>query len=155
MQRLQTTHQLQEFFAAKVPLAPAMGVQVIEATAARIRLRFPLGPNLNHHGTAFGGSLSAAGILAGWSLLHVGLAAEQIKAATVVAESTTRYLAPIAAEFEALAEAPQRQAWEEFLDMLKRWGRARLEIRTEMRPVGASGPAAAVHEGVYAALAGG
>lgn len=150
-----TPEQLQDFFCAKVPLAPAMGVEVIEATPARIRLRFPLGPNLNHHGTAFGGSLSAAGILAGWSLLHVGLAAEGIKAATVVAESTTRYLTPIAAQFEALAEAPPRQAWEEFLDMLARWGRARLQIRTEMRAAGVTGPAAAVHEGVYAAIAGG
>lgn len=152
MDRIASADQLQDFFAAKVPLAPAMGVQVLEAAQQRIRLRFPLPPNLNHHGTAFGGSLSAAGILAGWSLLHVGLAAEGIKAASVVAESCTRYLAPIAQDFEAVAEAPPRETWEEFLDMLKRWGRARLEIRTEIRPVGASGPAAAVHEGIYAAI---
>ena len=145
-----SSEQLLEFFRAKVPLAGAMGVQVIEASPARVHLRFPLAPNINHHGTAFGGSLSAAGILAGWSLLHVGLAAQEVRAATVVAESRTRYLAPIAAGFDAVAEAPPPPQWEDFLDMLRRWGRARLELRTELLAHGESKPAA-VHEGIYVA----
>ena len=127
-----------------------MGVDVIEASPTGVHLRFPLAPNINHHGTAFGGSLAAAGILAGWSLLHVRLGAEQIQAATVVADSRTRYLAPITVGFDAIAEAPPSEQWEEFLDMLRRWGRARLELRTELVPSGGSKPAA-VHEGTYVA----
>jgi thioesterase domain-containing protein len=148
---LLSVSQLLEFFRAKVPLATAMAVEVLEATPARVHLRFPLAPNINHHGTAFGGSLSAAGILAGWSLLHVGLSAQGVRAATVVAESRTRYLAPIAAAFDAVAQAPPRPRWEEFLDMLGRWGRAKLELRTELLPRGESRPAA-LHEGVYVAI---
>lgn len=150
MQLQPSAAQLLEFFRAKVPLATAMGVEVVEATAARVHLRFPLGPNINHHGTAFGGSLSAAGILAGWSLLHVALTAQQISAATVVAESRTRYRAPIRASFDAVTDAPMQSQWDEFLDMLGRWGRSRLDLRTELRANGESLPAA-VHEGVYVA----
>ena len=51
---------LQAFLLAHVPLAGAMGVRVVEAGEAGVRLALPLAPNLNHHGTAFGGSVSAA-----------------------------------------------------------------------------------------------
>jgi thioesterase domain-containing protein len=144
---------LQQFFEAKVPLAVAMGVRVAEASPQRIRLAFPLGPNLNHHNTAFGGSLSAAGILAGWALLHVRLAAERIEAATVVAESRTRYLAPVNGDFEAEALAPAAAEWEAFCDALSRWDRSRLSIATTIRPTGAAA-AVVVHDGVYVALGG-
>ena len=151
MDPLPSAAQLLEFFRAKVPLATAMGVEVVEAKPAMVHLRFPLAPNINHHGTAFGGSLSAAGILAGWSLLHVRLGAENVRASTVVADSRTRYLAPIAEYFDAVAQAPARPRWDEFLDMLGRWGRAKLELRTELLPRGESRPAA-LHEGVYVAI---
>jgi thioesterase domain-containing protein len=143
---------LQRFFEAKVPPAVAMGVRVLESTPQRVRLAFPLSPNLNHHNTAFGGSLSAAGILAGWALLHVRLAAEGIEAATVVAESRTRYLAPVEGDFEAEALAPAEEPWAAFLDALGRWDRSRLAIATTIRPAGgASGPAV-VHDGIYVAI---
>ena len=128
-----------------------MGVVVVEASPDRVRLRFPLGPNLNHHGTAFGGSLSAAGILAGWALLHTRLMAEGIEASTVVADSRTRYLSPVAGDFEALAVAPTQVQWEQFVDMLRRWGRARLVLQTEIRDAGRTTPAT-IHEGIYVAI---
>ena len=147
---------LQQFFRTHVPLALAMGVEVVEAAPACVRLRFPMAPNLNHHGTAFGGSISAAGILAGWSLMHVGLVAAEVDAAaTVVADSRTRYRRPIdAAAFEARSVAPAPAEWRQFLDMLDRWGRARLSIRTEVREAGDADDRepAAVHDGVYVAI---
>lgn len=131
-----------------------MNVEVIEASGDGVRLRFPLEANVNHHGTAFGGSLSAAGILAGWSLLQVRLVAQGLEAATVVAESRTRYAAPIQSAFEALALAPSPEKWLDFLDMLARWGRGKLELRTEIRPCGTK-EVAAVHDGIYVATASG
>ena len=143
---------LQQFFEARVPPAVAMGVRVVEATPQRVRLAFPLSPNLNHHNTAFGGSLSAAGILAGWALLHVRLAAEGIEAATVVAESRTRYLSPVAGDFEAEALPPAAEQWAAFLDALGRWDRSRLSIATTIRPSRAPAEPAVVHDGIYVAL---
>lgn len=150
-----TSDDLQQFFHAHVPLALAMGVEVREAAIGGVRLHFPLAPNLNHHGTAFGGSLSAAGILAGWSLLHVCLSAAGQHAGTVVADSRTRFVSPVEASFDAIALAPAAEQWEQFLDMLSRWGRARLELRTEIRPAGAAdrSGAAVVHQGIYVAIA--
>lgn len=129
-----------------------MGVRVLESTPDRVRLAFPLLPNLNHHNTAFGGSLSAAGILAGWALLHVRLAAEGIEAATVVAESRTRYLRPVEGDFEAQALAPPPEQWEAFCDALTRWDRSRLSIATTIRPAEGKADPAVVHDGIYVAL---
>ncbi len=129
-----------------------MGVNVVEATAARVCLRFPLTPNLNHHGTAFGGSLSAAGILSGWAMLQLRLEAEGITASTVVADSRTRYLAPIDQDFEAEAIAPPPDQWAAFLDALERWGRARIVLQTQIRPAGTTAVPAVIHEGIFVAI---
>ena len=47
------------------PFSVAPDTVVIEA---------PLAPNINHRKTVFGGSASALGILAAWSLVHLRLA---------------------------------------------------------------------------------
>ena len=70
-----------------IPLTAAMGVRVLEARPERVRLRAPLGPNLNHRATAFGGSLSGLGILAGWCVMHVRLRPELPEARLVIARS--------------------------------------------------------------------
>lgn len=54
-----------------IPITRAMGLKVTAYDGDSVRLWAPLEPNLNHRNTAFGGSLSTLGILAGWSLLHV------------------------------------------------------------------------------------
>lgn len=150
---LPTATSLQAFLLAHVPLAGAMGVRVVEAGAAGVRLRLPLAPNLNHHGTAFGGSVSAAGVLAGWAMLHARLALSSVAARTVVADSRVRYLRPIEADFEALARPPTPETWAAFLDVLARRGRARLDLTVELRPVGSPHrDPAATCEGVYAAI---
>ncbi|MEX2502170.1 MAG: YiiD C-terminal domain-containing protein, partial [Trueperaceae bacterium] len=67
-----------------IPLAGALQVRVAEVGVGGIRLQAPLAPNRNHRGTGFGGSLSALGILAGWSLVRAGLADEDLDGARLV-----------------------------------------------------------------------
>ena len=50
-----------------------MAVSVKAVTTDTVILAAPLEPNINHKHTVFGGSASALGILAAWSLLHVRL----------------------------------------------------------------------------------
>ena len=146
---------LAAFFAQHLPLAGAMRVAVVEATPLRVALRFPLEPNLNHHGTAFGGSLAAAGILAGWSLLHLRLRdAGETEAAVVVGDSRTRFRRPVEREFVAAASLADGEVWDGFLRDLRTGGRGRLEVRTLLTAAGEPRPAA-VHEGLFVAVRGG
>ena len=145
---------MEAFFAEHLPLAGAMRVAVVEATPGRVALRFPLGPNLNHHGTAFGGSLAAAGILAGWALLHLRLRdARETTAAVVVGDSHTRFRRPVERDFVAVASLADETTWDDLLRDLRAGGRGRVEVRTQLTADGETRPAA-THMGLFVAIRG-
>jgi thioesterase domain-containing protein len=119
---------LEVYLHAHIPLSRAMGVRVVEASAARVRLAAPLAPNLNHRRTAFGGSIASLATLAGWGWLHVQLAHHRPPVRLVVQKSALEYLEAIDDDFEAVCEAPAAEQRERFERMLAQKGRSRLEL---------------------------
>ena len=119
-----------------IPLSAAMGTRVVVATPESVVLTAPLAPNVNHRATAFGGSVAALAMLAGWTLLDARLQETEIRAHTVVQASDMHFLAPAKASLEARAFPPEDQAWRRFLTTLERWGRARLRLRVEVHSNG-------------------
>ena len=117
-----------------------------EASDDRVRLGVSLVPNLNHEQTAFGGSIAATGILGGWGLIWLRARRVMPMPRLVIAESQTRYMRPIEADFEATCVWPRAEAWAIALASLERAGRARVELRTELA---VAGKVCAVHDGTF------
>jgi thioesterase domain-containing protein len=134
-----------------IPLSAAMGMRVLEAGPERVRLRAPLEPNLNHRSTAFGGSVAALAILAGWALVHVRLLGEGVRARTVIQESAVRYDAPVHDAFEAVCEPPAPADWARFTRALSRRGKGRVRVGVAVE---SGGHAVATLHAAYVALAG-
>ena len=112
-----------------MPPVAALGLRIVEATSDRLRLHAPLAPNINDKGCAFGGSLGSLMTLAGWGLIVLRLAEAGLEADVFVADSETRYRAPLFADLEATAELAEGESWEGFLSTLRSRGRARLSVR--------------------------
>jgi thioesterase domain-containing protein len=127
---------VQRYLHEHIPLSSAMETRVKAATAFEVVLEAPLAPNLNHRATAFGGSVAALAILAGWTLVHLRLHAEGIEARTVIQRSDVRYLAPVEGTFDARTEQPAPESWRRFLSSLRRWGRARIRVSVEITEAG-------------------
>lgn len=119
---------LERYLYEHIPLSRAMGVEVLEASAARVRLSAPLAPNLNHRNTVFGGSESAVAILACWSWLHLRAGRYRL----VIRRNSMDYLAPIEGGFEAVCEAPSEEAWGRFRETLDRRGKARIALSADV-----------------------
>lgn len=128
--------ELQEYLRAQIPISEAMGVEVAAVGDADVRLRVPLEPNINHQGTVFGGSAAAAGILAGWALLHVRLSRAGHASRIVIQNTYVRYDAPLDGPFEAVAREPDPQVWGRFLRTFDRRRKARIEIRVDFEQGG-------------------
>ncbi len=141
---------LREYVATHLPLSTAMGVAIERADDAGVTLSFPIAPNLNHEQTAFGGSLSAAGMLAGWGLIWLRARRLDPTPRLVIAESQTRFIRPVDADFHARAAWPRPDAWAMAADAVERHGRAKLSIRTELV---VADRVAAVHDGDFAVIA--
>ena len=126
-----------------------MAVRVLEA-GHRVVLEAPLGPNVNHRSTAFGGSVAALAILAGWTLTDLRLRRDGIGARTVIQTSSVRFDAPIEGPFLASCGPVDPDGWARLCRALERRGRGRIKIQVEIR---AAGELAGVFEGAYVALA--
>jgi thioesterase domain-containing protein len=126
-----------------------MGARVVRATGAEVVLAAPLPPNLNHRDTAFGGSVAALAILAGWTLVDLRLHDAGIHARTVIQSSRVDYVEPVEDVFEARATPPREPAWRRLFVGLERWGRGRIRLGVEVR---SGGLTAATMEGAYVAL---
>ena len=69
MNSAERLRETEEFLCAKIPLTRAMQVRVEGYDKSGLVLTAPLAANHNHLGTAFGGSLAALVMLAGYALL--------------------------------------------------------------------------------------
>lgn len=140
---------LQSYLHEHIPLSAAMGVTVVSASEHSIELAAPLGPNINHRDTVFGGSASALAILAAWSLVHLRLDAAGRPCRIVIQHNAVDYTAPLAGDFSAVSELAEPDAWERFMRTLDRRGKARLVVRCTLASGGAVGGR---FEGVFVAI---
>lgn len=140
--------ELNRYLRAHIPLSAHMGMQVLLLEPGRVRVQLPLAPNLNPHGTVFGGALAALGLATGWMLLHAAFARAGVAVKLVGQKSECAFLAPAVNDCVAESELAET----EFAGLLTRFreqGRARQKLTTVIR-VGAI--EVARHDGLYAAL---
>ncbi len=123
---------LEQYLHRQIPLSAAMQVRVGAARSDLVILSAPLGPNVNHKSTAFGGSISALGILAAWSLLHLRLLDEALTCEVVIQSNQMDYNRPITGTFSASSSLPDLAVWPAFLKTLTRRRLARIEVRSEL-----------------------
>jgi thioesterase domain-containing protein len=128
--------ELEHYLHEHIPLSKAMAVSVLSVEEEAVILRAPLGPNINHRETVFGGSASALAILAAWSLLHTRLRAQGIASRLVIQRNTMEYERPIPGEFTARSSLEQAAQWQQFTRMLARKGKARVTVSSVLEHAG-------------------
>ena len=122
------TGALQQYLHENIPLSRQMGVEVKVATPEQVQLFAPLGPNINHHQTVFGGSGAVLATLAAWSVLHLRLRSEPFATHLVIQRSSMEYDRPIPGDFEAVCRFADASEWSRFRSTLERRGRARITL---------------------------
>ena len=124
--------RLERYMRAHIPLVAQMQVTVVGFDARGLRLTAPLAPNINHEGTAFGGSLATLMTLACWGYLWLQLEGEP-RLHIVVNEAKSSYLKPVTAELDTLCPPPAPEELQRLRATLTRRGKARIELSAEVR----------------------
>jgi thioesterase domain-containing protein len=117
--------RLEAYLHEHIPLSRAMEIAVVAASAEELVVRCPLGPNINHRGSAFGGSIASLSTLAGWGWVWVLLRADERPVTIVVSRAEIDYLKPGLGDFEARLVVPDSA---EFVRVFERKGRARIAL---------------------------
>ena len=142
--------ELEQFLRAKIPLTAAMGIRVIESGPRRLILEAPLAPNVNHLGTVFGGALHTLPTLACYAALWTLLVEHGIDGHVVVKESHAHYRSPVRGTFRATCDRPAPALAVRFIDELRRFKKARMELRSTVD--GTDGKPAVEFSGSFVAI---
>jgi thioesterase domain-containing protein len=116
-----------------IPVSKFLGFDFVEATPTRVHIRARLTENINHKGTAFGGSLYTLSVLAAYSLVYLGVEKEKIPTNNIVIQKgDIQYLAPVHSDFEVVCEFNGPKAYVKFYDDLQRWKKVRELIKVQV-----------------------
>ncbi|HTL69549.1 MAG TPA: YiiD C-terminal domain-containing protein [Lacunisphaera sp.] len=141
--------QLEQFLHGKIPLTRAMGLHVA-ASGARIVLEAPLDKNVNHLGTAFGGSLHTLPTLAGYAAVWTLLGEAGLDGHVVVKRSSAYYRQPVTGTLRAVCERPAPEIVNAFIADLRRHRKARMELNAVVE--GTDGKPAVEFTGTFVAV---
>ena len=145
-----TLSEITSYIHNHIPLTAHLGAVIDAYDGEAVTISAPLGPNLNHRNTAFGGSISALGILSGWALLFLKLKDTGIKNRLVIQKSSFDFQEPIDDNFKASCSLPNDENWDKFIRTLTKHGRARIIVKSIIKSASGTG---GVHEGAYVAIA--
>ena len=98
---------LQDKIRSGIPLSEKMEFDIADLTPQSIRVRAPLPPNVNVHGTGFAGSIYAIAVLAGWALCTHIMNVRGMAGDLVVASAKIRYRAPVTGDISCHSEASE------------------------------------------------
>lgn len=123
-----TTGKLQQVLHDEIPLTRDMLIDVEECSPQRVILTAPLGPNINHKCTAFGGSLYSIAVLSGWSLLYTNMAKHSFSGHIVIQHSEVDYRHPVDSTLRAICSLDDEATMQRFLKTYQRRKRARIQL---------------------------
>ena len=129
---MDTIKTLESTLHTEVPLTEQMGMRVEAHDENELMLHADFEPNINIHGTAFGGSLYSICAVTCWGMLHLKLEEEGIDAHSVLRQAKIDYIQPVRGDIKARCRLPDDGAFEEFILRLKQGNRARIELNAEI-----------------------
>ena len=127
-----TADELERYLHQHVPLSRHMGLRVHIATRERVEIALPLAPNVNPHGTIFGGAQTAACLVGGWMILYAAFARAGIPAQIVGKEARCEFLAPATRDCLVVTTCESGDL-DALLARFAEQGRARQELLTVIR----------------------
>jgi thioesterase domain-containing protein len=126
--------QTQDLLHTKIPITRAMGVRVEDYDGEQLVLTAPLEANVNHLGTAFGGSLNTLAVLSGYGLLWLEL--KEVECHIVIRESSISYDRPVRGELRATCFRAEAQVLAEFKKTFDEKGKARIALTATIEDAG-------------------
>lgn len=115
-----------------IPLAEAMGLEVLRADPRHVILTAPAQPNHNVHGTAFAGSLASLLTLTTWVQARCILEEAALTASVVARKGDTDYLKPVIGPLTAESLPPDQEEVRRFTEELRRTGKSRITLQARI-----------------------
>lgn len=119
---------IQNIIEKEIPIVKSMGVEFIDFEANSCTIAVPIGPNHNHKGTVFGGSLYSACTSACYGLMYsIQINKKLDEFDLVIGEGAIRYQKPVHSDFQVKAQLKLADL-EGFIGKLEKNGFGKINI---------------------------
>ena len=126
---------LEDYILPQTPAARFMEFSFQHLSRDSLILSAPLAPSINDKGTAFGGSLYSALVLAGWGLVFGNLRDRGLSGDVVIARSTMDYRAPVRDDFMAEAIFAESSDPDLFFTEVASGKRTGIDVMVRLHPL--------------------
>ena len=146
-----TITRLEKLITLQIPVTRHLHFRVLVDNNHLPVLEVPLQPNINHLGTAFGGSLSMLCTIEGWACMYLLLQQHELMADILIQKSEMNFLSQVEDDFKVTSIHPSQTELDVFIRTFHRFGKARIPIRCYVQEQNRS-VTAARFTGSYAAV---
>ncbi|MGJ8673621.1 YiiD C-terminal domain-containing protein [Rubritalea sp.] len=143
-------NEVLEYVYEHIPITEHLGAKLEYYDGSELEVSAPLEANINHRNSAFGGSMSAIGILSGWALLFIKMRELGLASKLVIQSSQFQFLEPVVTDFVARSSLPDSHLYQRFLKILARKGKARIRVESSVYDL--NGILCGTHTGEYVAI---
>ena len=131
---MERTIEIEKLFHDRIPITRTMNVRVKLYDGQRLVLTAPLDANINHLGTAFGGSLNTLAVLSGYGMLWLEL--QDYDCHIVIRDSSISYERPVTGDLIATCDRPDNELIELFKKNYQQKGKAKIAITATIQSHG-------------------
>ena len=101
-----------------IPISQYMHWTINKLTNIEISSTTLLAPNINVHGTGFAGSVYAAAMATGWTLLKHWYDEQKFETTLLAAEANIKYISPVNTDFTCTAEIDNQSS--QYIKLIQR-----------------------------------
>lgn len=141
--------EAQKYIETEIPMTKIMGMEIVELTRESVRIAMPHAPNVNHQGSAFGGSIDSLFFVTSWAYVQLLIENFDPHPRIVGRRGRSTFHKPVKSDFEAKVIIPENSIVETFLEDLTHKGKGRI---TAKAIVEYEGEIAAEFEGDFVVL---
>lgn len=123
-----TREEAQEYIYTNIPVTKAMGMTIKELSIKAVVLSAPIQENINHRGSAFGGSIDSLFLTTGWAFIRFLIDHYTPTPIIVGSRGETNFQKPVLDDFESVLEIPSDADVDLFLNTFERFGKARISL---------------------------
>ena len=128
-----TKEEAQNYIYSNIPITKAMGFKIKTLSQDEVSLTAPIKNNINHRGSAFGGSIDSLFLTTGWAFIRFLIDHYVPTPIIVGSKGSTTFLKPLLEDFESKLVVPDATEIERFISTFDRFGKARIQLKVEIK----------------------
>ncbi|WP_349817462.1 YiiD C-terminal domain-containing protein [Burkholderia contaminans] len=122
---------IEKYLIKAMPMTESIGFGIRSFSKLKVEISAPLDKNINHCGTAFGGSISVLAILSAWCLVWANVRDESFEGDVIICSQSIKFTNSISGDIHSISDS-RHSDWHDFRRKIARRGSAKIDVTSRI-----------------------